>query len=187
KGGGAKREQTFLALAQNMRTHPADLVERNFPIFQRRISNEFLPASVVDGLNFGHNKRGSFRQVCHQVLQLSDARQVIVVRAILRQLQRSEVINALDLQIELLLKLEDLRQRLRRFGDATLPFRDSRISPRNPLYVLIPLAYIREQMRQIPLVGLRNIGAGWCFFFFHKIWARISGSLPRLLCEFWGL
>src|SRR5437588_142070 len=118
-----------------MRTHPADLVERNFPIFQRRISNEFLPASVVDRLNFGHNKRGSFRELCHQVLQLSDARQVIVLRAILRQLQRSEVINALDLQIELLLKLEDLRQRLRRFGDATLPLRDSRISPRNPLYV----------------------------------------------------
>ena len=170
-----------------MRTHPADLVERYFPIFKDRISNEFLPESVVDRLNFGHNKRGSFRQLCHQVLQLSDARQVIVVRAILRQLQRSEVINALDFQIELLLKLEDLRQRLRRFGDATLPFRDSRISPRNPLYVLIPLASHPRTNASDPTCRNPEYRRGLVFSSSIRYAARISGSLPRLLCEFWGL
>ena len=90
--------------------------------------------------------------------------EVIVVRAILRQLQRSEVINALDLQIEFLLKLEDLRQRLRRFGDATLPFRDSRISPRNPLYVLIPLAYIRRTNASDPTCRNPEYRRGLVFF-----------------------
>ena len=60
-----EREQAFLALAQDMRAHPADFVERNVPILQSRIGDELLPACVVDRLNFRDDKGGSFRQLGH--------------------------------------------------------------------------------------------------------------------------
>src|SRR5262245_50308946 len=42
---GAEGEEAFLTLAQDMRPHPTDFVERNLPILQNRIGDELLPAS----------------------------------------------------------------------------------------------------------------------------------------------
>ena len=61
----AEGEQAFLTLAQDMRPHPANFVERNLPILQSWIGDELLPVSIVNRLNFRHNKSGSFRQFRH--------------------------------------------------------------------------------------------------------------------------
>ena len=139
-----------------MRLHPANFVQLDSPIGQRWIDNELRELFVIDRQNFRNNKRRRFTDFSEQILNLPDPRKVFVVRAVLGQLQRRVVIDALDFQLERLLKLKHFSQRLRRFPYSTLPILKFRIRQLKPGKILLPLAHGGKKLRQIPLVRFGN-------------------------------
>ncbi len=77
------------------------------------------------------------------------------------------MVKLFDFLLELLFKLETVRQVFRRTSEFSLPFGDSRISLLNPGKVFLPFADVSEKLRQIPLVGLGNVVARWSLRFSH--------------------
>jgi len=161
---GRRRPSASRSLSLSLKTRRlGGSVERISPIFDR-ISNEFLPFRRR-APEFGHNKRGitsaSFLSSSSATV---DARQVIVVRAILRQFQseRSDK-RARFFSYRVLLKLEEPVDRLwRRFGLRRPSTRDSRISPVIPSTSLIHFPTFEEQCFRSHFVE-PNISAGWIF------------------------
>src|ERR1043166_2043677 len=103
-----------------------------------------------------------------QVLNLSDPRKVFVIGAVLCQLQRRVVIDALDLQIERLFELKHSCQRLRRLPYSALPLVKLWIRPLQRGKIFLPFADIGKKMRQVPLIRVGNISASWNFRFVHE-------------------
>ena len=147
-------EKAFLGNRQHMRFHSSNLVQLDSPLSERRIGNEFGKRFFVDRQNFGDKKRSCFADLCEQILDLPNPRKVFVVGAVLRQLQRRVVVDALNLQIERLFEIKHFCQRLRRFPYSALPVLKLWICPLQPGKILLPFADIGKKMRQVPLVGL---------------------------------
>src|SRR6266567_6048941 len=156
-----QREKAFLGYGKHIRLHPANFVQLDPPIGQRWIDKKLRESGVVDCLYFGDNKRARFTNLGEQILNLSDPRQVFVIRAVLGQLQRGVVIDAFDFQLERLFKLKYFGKRLRRLPYSTLPPFEFRKRPLKPGKIFLPLADIRKELRQVPFVGLGNLRAGW--------------------------
>ena len=105
----AERENPFLRLGKHVRLHPANLAQLRPPLRQRRIDNELRELVIGNRLDFRDEKRRRLADLCQQILNLPDARQVFRVRAVFRELERGEVIKSLNFQIERLFKLKTLR------------------------------------------------------------------------------
>src|ERR1700681_2684301 len=56
----AERKNPLLRLGENVRLHPANLVQLDPPISQRWIDHELRELLVVDRLNFGYHERRCF-------------------------------------------------------------------------------------------------------------------------------
>ena len=56
----AERKNPLLWLGENVRLHPANLVQLDPPISQRRIDHELCELLIIDRLNFGNNERRCF-------------------------------------------------------------------------------------------------------------------------------
>ena len=141
--------------------HPADFVQLDPPISQRWIGRELCESVIVDGLNFGSDKRCRFANLRQQILDLPNSRKVFRACTVLRELKRGEVTKPFDLHLERFLQLEAIGQTLRGFAHAAVPFLQARISLLDPAEILLPFAHIGEEMRQVPLVRFRNLGASW--------------------------
>src|SRR5207244_1827685 len=109
-----------------------------------------------------------FADLREQVLNLSNPRKVFVIGAVLCQLQRRVVIDALDLQIERLFELKHFGQPPRRLPYFALPILKLWICPLKPGKILLPFANIGKKMRQVPLVRVGNVSASRSFHFVHK-------------------
>jgi len=142
-------------------------VQLDSPIFQRWIENELRELFVADGLDFWNNECRRFTDLCEQVLNLANPCEILVIRAVLRQLQRRVVIDAFDFQLERLLELKHVGQRLRRFPHSTLPLLKFRIRPLKPGKILLPFSGVGKEMREILLVVLGNFRACWDLFSRH--------------------
>ena len=127
----------------------------------------FANSSSLIGLDFRNNECRRFTDLCEQVLNLANPREILVIRAVLRELQRRVVIDVLDFQLERLLELKHVDQRLRRFPHSTLPLLKFRIRPLKPGKILLPLAHVSKEIRQVPFVGLGNFRACWDVFSRH--------------------
>src|SRR4030095_7739343 len=157
----AQREKPFLGDRKHMRLHPANFVQLDSPIGQSWIDKELLEPFIADRQNFRNNKRRRFTDFREQILNLSDPRKILVIRAVLRRLQRRVVINALHFQLERLFKLEYLGQRPRRFPHSTLPVLKFWVRPLKPGKIFLPLADVGKKVRQVPLVGFGYFRACW--------------------------
>ena len=89
-----------------MRFHSADFLQRDFPGGQRGILQELCKLFVRDRLDFRAEERSGFADFREEILQLPHAREVFGVRAVLRELKRSVVVNALDFLIERFLEFQ---------------------------------------------------------------------------------
>ena len=144
-----------------MRLHPANLLQPRLPLDQRRIGYELREHFIGDRLDFRNEKRRRFSNLCQQILNLPNARQVFGVRAVFRELKRDEVIEPLNFQIERFFKLKTLRQILGRFPKLPFPLRKPRISPLNPGEIFLPLRNVGKKMCEIPFVGVRDFKTSW--------------------------
>src|SRR6266702_2460212 len=178
-----QREKAFLGYGKHIRLHPANFVQLDPPIGQRWIDKKLRESGVVDCLYFGDNKRARFTNLGEQILNLSDPRQVFVIRAVLGQLQLGVVIDAFDFQLERLFKLKYFGKRLRRLPYSTLPTFEFRIRPLKPAKILLPLADIRKELRQVPFVGLGNLRAGWNMTGRHLQTFDVQLSTPQMCCS----
>ena len=75
---------------------PADLLQLDSPRRQRRIIEKVRELFVVDRLDFRDDETRSFADFGEQILQLPHAREIFGIRAVFGELERSEVIKALD-------------------------------------------------------------------------------------------
>ena len=83
----AQRQKAFLGNRKHMRLHSADFVQLDSPILQSWIGSELSKLFVVDREDFRNDKRCCFADLRKQILNLSDACEVFIVRAVLSQLQ----------------------------------------------------------------------------------------------------
>src|SRR5438128_11182493 len=93
-----------------MRLQPANFVQFDLPLRQRRIDHELSESLIVDRLDFGNNERECFSDLGEQVSNRLDPGEVLSVVVVLRQLERGNVIKPLQFEIELLLVLQTLRE-----------------------------------------------------------------------------
>ena len=142
-----------------MRLVSSNFPELRLPFLQGGIVQEFRESFIADRLNFWPDEGRRFAYFRKQILQLSHAREVLRIRTVLRELERSEVVNALDFLIERFVELEASREGRGRFAETTFPFEELRIAALNPGKILRPFAGIGEEMGQVPLVGIGNLGA----------------------------
>ena len=56
----AERKNPLLWFGEHVRLHPANLVQLDPPISQRRIDHELCELLIIDRLNFGNNERRCF-------------------------------------------------------------------------------------------------------------------------------
>ena len=93
------------------------------------------------------NERG-LTDLRQKILHLAHAGEVIGIRAVFGELQRSEMEKSLDFQVERFFELEARRERRGRFTEPTLPFgefRDTSVEARrNP-----PPTYQRRTKRWV--------------------------------------
>ena len=80
--GAPERENAFLPFGEHMRLHSPDFAQLDSPIGERRINNELCKRFVVDRLNLRSNERRRLANLRQQILHLSDAREVLRVRAV---------------------------------------------------------------------------------------------------------
>ena len=151
------------------------------PLSECGSGNEFVERFVVDRQNFRNNKRCRFANLREQILNLPNPRKVFIVGAVLCQLQRREVIDAFDLQIERLFKLEHCRHRLRRLPYSALPLLKLWICPLQPGKILLPFADIGKKLRQVPLIRIGNIAASRDFRFVHE--EIVTQNAPSSICR----
>src|SRR5919106_1868747 len=115
-----------------MRFHSTNFVQLDSPIGQRWIEHKLCESFIVDRLDFRNYERRRLADLCKQVLNLTDPREILVIRAVLRQLQGCIVIDTLDFQLERLLELKHIGQRLRRFPYSAPPLLEFWIRPLKP-------------------------------------------------------
>ena len=89
-----------------MGLHPADFFQRDSPFGQGRVVEKLRELIVRDRLDLGSHERARLAYLCEKILKLAHAREVIGVRAVLGDLERGEMIEVLDFQIECLLEIE---------------------------------------------------------------------------------
>ena len=133
------------------------------PIRQRRSDNELCESFVVDRLDFRGNECTRFRDLCHQILDLPDPREVFIVRAVLGQLKGCEVIKALKFHLERLFKFKTINKALGRGAELAPPFFQPRIRCLDPNKSFLPLPHVSKKTRQVPFIRLGNFGACWYF------------------------
>src|ERR1700682_3150204 len=143
-----------------MRLHSTNFPERDFPLGQRRVFQEWRELVVRDRLNLRADERSGLADLREKILQLAHAREVIGIRAVLRELERGVMKKALDFHVERFFKLEARRQRRGRFAEAALPVGNSRIRLLKPGEVFRPFVSVDEKMGEIPFVGVWEVGAG---------------------------
>src|SRR4030095_2038101 len=114
-----------------------------------------------------HKRRG-LADLREQVLNLPHPRKIFVIGAVLCQLQRRVVIDALNFQIERFFELKHFSQRLCRLPYSALPVLKLWISPLEPGKILLPFIDIPKKVRQVPLVRVGNISPSWNFRFLHE-------------------
>ena len=129
-----------------MRLHPANFMQFDSPVGERWICDELRELFVVDCQDFRNNERRRFADFRKQILNLSKSREIFVVRAILRHLERRVVMGALHLYLERFFKLKNGGQRLRRHTYFALPLLKFRIGPLKPGEILLPFAYIDKKL-----------------------------------------
>ena len=110
-------------------------------------------------MNLRDHERECLADLRHQIVRLPHARKVLVVGAILRQLQGSEVVKPLQFEIERLLKFQTLGQSFRGSAQFSFPFLDPRIGFLDPGKIFLPFVDAGEKMSQVPFIGLRDFGA----------------------------
>ena len=77
------------------------------------------------------------------------------------------MIDALYSQLERLLKLKHLGQRLRGVPHPALPLLKVWIGSLKPGEILLPFANVGKKLRQVPLLGLGDFRAHWNMFTAH--------------------
>src|SRR5438132_8374544 len=131
-----------------MRFQTANLVKLDFPIRQHWSDNELRERLVVDRLDLGNDEGERFANFREQILNLANAREILIVGVVFRELKRSEVKEMFEFQIECLLEFQAFREIFCRRTELPLPLFDSRISLLDPAKILLPFADVTEQMGQ---------------------------------------